>query len=686
MPRRPSRQVALGPLLGQNGTRVADRTINGTFMRGGYNVGLRDGEWWVRKGQKLLDSRIGGVPWWWVMDINADLSIVANAFYALAYNVPGAKVEPLYTPDVTESVSFTNNSATATSTTMRTVGQLILVPTDEVYRVTGVAGTTVTLNRVYTDTTASETCRFIDPLNRDTTGTHTGINTATPRLGSCVVFEQLVTNSSAAVHAASPATTAGHSYLVITSDRGVPVAVDLTAYQNGSPVDPVRLFFYNTSIGTPAQIGADYAFTSLNPRGVFAEVYRGRLFISYATDPSGLYGDRTIWYSQRGDLLRWHTGIQGQTAAPNFITFEGEGNEIAEMKNLSDDLVVHRWYSRELLTATGSASGPFSRRTHSVRIGIHDQFAMTSRVVTANGVHYIWTRNGPAVFDGSNVTLIAQRVYRDLLATEAIDEQGGVVCALHDERNRYVVWVLGTNSSTRHQDALPASSSDHATVLIYEYDTDEAWLEDHPKIKGGGTCTQIDGGSNVPQLLVSRGDGSILMMHGRTTAKDADFTDPDNGAAVTVNAQVETPWMDFGTLQTKQLLQVELVMRSISSSNHTWDKNTDLSSGNYWINMKVYGDFDEGTALATIGRVYDSTDGQLTQRGENRQATLFVVTLTPRVSGRQFKLVFSNALTSAASAAGYIQVPFRISDIICTVVDRDGDSPLTELGGASISE
>jgi hypothetical protein len=144
--------------------------------------------------------------------------------------------------------------------------------------------------------------------------------------------------------------------------------------------------------------------------------------------------------------------------------------------------------------------------------------------------------------------------------------------------------------------------------------------------------------------------------------------------------------MDFGTLQTKQLLQVELVMRSISSSNHTWDKNTDLSSGNYWINMKVYGDFDEGTALATIGRVYDSTDGQLTQRGENRQATLFVVTLTPRVSGRQFKLVFSNALTSAASAAGYIQVPFRISDIICTVVDRDGDSPLTELGGASISE
>lgn len=691
MPRQPSRQVSLAPLLAQNSTRVADRTLNGTYMRGGFNVGVRDGEWWTRKGQKLKLPRIGGVPWWWVMDINADLTIIANPYYALAYDGGGIpSVEELYTPAVTESVSFTNNSTSATSSTTRTVGQLILVSTDKVYRVTAVSGTTITLDRAYEETTDSKTCRFIDPLNRNMAGSNVGVSTSANRVGSCVVFEQLVTNpagpASGSAHGASPATTAGHSYLVITSNSGVPVAVNLTAYLNGSPVAPVRLFFYNTSLGTPAQIGADSAFTSLNPRGVFAEVYKGRLFISYATDPSGLYGDRTIWYSQFGDLTRWHTGISGQTAAPNFITCAGEGDEIAEMKTLGDELVVHRWYSRELLAATQSSSTPFTRRTHHVRLGIHDKYAMSNRVVTANGVHYIWTRNGPAVFDGSNVTLVARSVYRDLLAAEQLDGQGDVVCALHDERNRQIVWMLGVSSADRHQDALPANSNDYGTVLIYKYDTDEAWLEDHPEFRGGGMASDIDNGSTVPQLLISRVDGSILMLHGRTTAKDADVTDPEGGTAVTVNARVETPWLDLGTMETKQLLRVELVLRSVSSSNQNWDQNTDLSSGNYWINMRVYGDFNEGTALATVGRVYDSTSSQVTQRGENRQAATFVVSLTPRVSARQFKLVFTNNLTSAASAAGYVQAPFRISDIICTVVDRDGDTPLTELGGASISE
>ena len=689
-----TRVVPLGPFLPQNGTRVTDRALQGTYMRGGYNVGLRDGEWWVRKGQKLLVARIGGVPWWWIMDVNANVSVIANAYYALAYLQSTNKVEALYAPAVSESVSFTNGSATATSTTTRSIGQLILVgaaSTSSVYRVTNVSGTTVTLDRVYEGSTGSSTCQFIDALNRNTSGTVTSISSSASRVGSCVVFEQLVTNAagpaSGSAHGASPATTAGNSYLVITSAKGVPVAINLTAYLDGSTIGVLRLFFYNTGLSSPSQIGSDaVTYTQMAPRGIYAEVYRGRLMISYATDANGKYGDRTLWYSQIGDLTRWHTGIAGQTAAPNFITFDGEGDEIAEMKNLADDLVVHRWFSREVLTGSQSLAQPFIRRSHKVRLGIHDKYAMSNRLVVANGLHYIWTRNGPAVFDGSNLRLVARDVYRDLLAAEQLDGQGDIVAVLHDERNRLIYWVLGTNSSTRHQDALPASTSNYVSVLVYKYDTDEAWMEDHPGIRGGGMCAESDGGSTVPQLLCSRVDGSILMVAGRTTAKDADYTDPAGGTAVTVNAQVETGWLDFGTSERKTLNRIDLILRSVSSKNQNWDLNSDLSSGNYWINCQVFVDYDESTARYTQGRVYDSTSSRLTQYGENLQAVLFPVVLTPHVFGRVFKLRFTNALTSTASSAGYVQAPFRISDIFCEVIDTESTVPLTELGGAAITE
>lgn len=690
------RVVGLGPLMGANSSRVTDRALQGTYMRGSYNVGLRDNEWWTRKGQRLLKARIASSDWWWAFDINSELSVIANPYWALAYDSLGFSA--LYTPAVTESITFTNGSATATTTSLRVRGQLIVADvtsgtgfSSEVYEVTAAAGVgpfTVTLDRVYEGTSGAKTRSFIDPLARNLAGTATN-TTDVDRVGSCVVFEQLVSHTAASIHAANPATTAGRSYLIITSDRGVPVAIDLTAYLSGTRVGVLRTWFYNTALGTPAQIGADSALNaSNNPRGIYAEVYKNRLMIGYATDPNGLYGDRTIWYSQRGDFLLWHTGIAGQTAAPNFVTFDGEGNEIAEMKCLGDDLTVHRWFSRETLSATQSLQSPFSRRSDFTRLGILDKRGITNRCVVANGLHWIWTPQGPAVWDGSQVRLVARKAYRDLLATEQIDGTSAVVCGLHDERERQIIWVLDTGSSERHQDALPASTATYSTVLIHQYDTDEAWLEDHPDIVGGGMMTNHHAsiGSDVQQLLVFRPDGSLLEFRGRTTAKDADVTDPENGTADTVNAQVETGWLDFGTLERKTLTRIDLILRSISSYNQNWDRNSDLSSGNYWINCQVYTDYDESTVRYTQGRVYDSTSARLTQFGENRQAVSFPLLLSPRVHGRVFKLRFSNALTSAATSAGHVQAPFRISDIFCEVIDTESTVPLTELGGAAITE
>ena len=221
--------------------------------------------------------------------------------------------------------------------------------------------------------------------------------------------------------------------------------------------------------------------------------------------------------------------------------------------------------------------------------------------------------------------LVARKAYRDLLATEQIDGTSAVVCGLHDERERQIIWVLDTGSSERHQDALPASTATYSTVLIHQYDTDEAWLEDHPDIVGGGMMTNHHAsiGSDVQQLLVFRPDGSLLEFRGRTTAKDADVTDPENGTADTVNAQVETGWLDFGTLERKTLTRIDLILRRSRHTTRIGIATATCRPATTGSTCQVYTDYDESTVRYTQGRVYDSTATRLTQYGENRQAVSF---------------------------------------------------------------
>jgi hypothetical protein len=189
----------------------------------------------------------------------------------------------------------------------------------------------------------------------------------------------------------------------------------------------------------------------------------------------------------------------------------------------------------------------------------------------------------------------------------------------------------------------------------------------------------------VPQLHVSRDDGSIFMLYGRTTAKDADVTDPTNGTAVTVNAQVETGWLDFGALERKQLTRVMLVLRSLATGPN-WDKNTDLSAGTYGLRMQVFTDWDESTARSDFWQSYSSASSQLTNKGEDRQAPTFALLFSPNVHGMVFKLRFSNALTATATSAGHVQAPFRISEIQAFYDQQQSIDPRTTLSGTSYSE
>ena len=698
------RRVPLGPLMGSNGTRITDRALQGTYMRGAYNVELRDGEWWTRKGEQTISTRFGSTIWRWVFDVNRDLSIICNEWYALAWDNSNNRVAPLYegTAMATLSTAFTASSATCTVTGgPPVVNQLLLRSgsgfTQHVYRVTAVSGAgpyTVTLDRPYENGTETLNCRFIDSLARNTAGTWTTHSNGSQVGGSAVLFEQLVTNpagpAAGSAHGASPATTGGNLYLIIVGNRGVPVAINITAYLGAAAVAPLRLFFYNTALGTPTQIGSNTSTDGLTPRGVWAEVYKNRLFIAAAPDPNGNYGSRTIWWSQIGDFTRWHTGISGQTAAPNFKTFDGEANGIAEMKTLQDALIIHRDYTQVICNATGSSAQPFSFRENNQGIGIR-HYIRRNRVVVAAGVHFLWTEQGLAVFDGNAVTPVAREALSDWYAMQMIGARSTITLMLHDPLTRRIYCYGG---GRRHTNAKPDLAtitytsgdqvSNYISCFVYDYATNAFWWEDRPYAAGGGTATVSN--ANPPQLIASRVDGTLVAITNRTRGSDPDHLAPEtSGSDVLVYAQVETPWIDFGTNEVKVLKLVETSERSHLGGG-LFDPITSVTDGNWWLRLRVYADHDPSTALADVGAVVDSTDAQLSTTEGQYAPSRFVRVFTPRVHGRQFKLRFSNDLTSAASAVSYKQAPFRLSDITCDISDRQGTQPLTDMTGASISE
>lgn len=701
-------RVSLAPLLGTNSRRVSDKALQGTYMRGGYNVELRDGEWWTRLGESDIGSaslRFGSCPWWWVLPVNKDLTVIANPWWALALTVNDS-VEELYTAAVTENVAVTNGSANVTTSTTRTVDQLVLVgvgDTKEVYRVVSRVGTAAVLDRPYEGSTnAAKSCRFIDPLARNTAATATaysgsfGNAGAWQVRGSCVVFEQLVSHTATDLYAASPTLTGGNLHLVITSNVGCPVAIDLSAYLAASTTTVRRSWFYNTALGSSAAvIGSDTIGDTLYPRGVYAEVYKGRLFIGAATDANGKYGSRTLWYSQIGDLGRWHTGLAAQTAAPNFKTFDGEGNAIAGMHTLQDDLILHRQDTQEICSATQSGSQPFTFRSNNQGIGIRGYF-QTNRVVVANGIHFLWTPQGPAVFDGRSVQLICEDAREALAAYHFINSPRTIAHVVHDQTRRRLYWYWGDpNNGVRHQDALPASGTvtllsgesitNYTTVFVYDYANNAYWFEDRPVSLGSGMFKDNATEGTVP--LVSRPDGTLIkLLSLSTNGKDPDHLAPTtSGSDYAVFAQVETPWIDFGNLSQKLLTEVEVSLRSPELGGDYFDDGVSLS-GTPWLRMRVYGDKNRYTAQGDVGDTYSLGTSQITTREDFRQSPQGVLTLTPRSHGRQFKLVFSNALTSAAQSAGYAQLPFRISDIECEFSQKESTIPRTTLTSASISE
>lgn len=708
-------RVNLGPFLGVNSTRVQDQALGGMYLRGGFNVELRDGEWWSRLGETLgAGARIGSCPWWWVMDVNRTVTIIANPWWVLTIKRDGT-VDAVYDPAVTEDVIYTNGSTAATSTTTRVVDQMMIPNIGVAYRVVARTGTAITLDRPFESGSATYSTKFIDPLARNTAGTAIAFNksdgaTKGPyyKNGSCILFEQLVTHTLHDVHGASPATTAGNIYLIITSNPGVPVAIDISAYMAGSPVGVLRSWFYNTALAAPAIVGTDTDTDLLKPHGVYAENYRGRLFIGAAGDPNGAYGSRTLWYSQIGDFLQWHTGIAAQTAAPNFITFGGEGNAIRELKTLDEVLVAHRDDNQEVISDTQSLSTPFTVVSNSQKLGV--RMAVPVNCVASTGhLHFMWTRSGPAVFDGQKVTLIAREAFEALSAYGmALGNGNDAQYISHfvlDSLRQRIYWFSGQYSGTmgivRHQDALPAAASvtyadgtsttNYITCFVYDYGTDSCWFEDRPICLGGGMAILAGSstGANMQRPFLSRLDGTIVSMTGSgaspdPTNRDKDYQLTSGASAISVYAQAETPWLDLGTPFWKHLTMVDTTERSLLFGNF-YEPCTG-AAGNRWLRLRIFGDLNRNSQLAGVGVVYDSTAAQAVAANDYRQPATFARSFTMSVGGMLFKLVWSNGLTSAATTAGYVQAPFRLSGMALEFAPKESSVPLTTLSGASIAE
>lgn len=695
----------IGPFRRLNGERVTDRVLNGTYLRGGFNFAVRDGEWWSRKGEECVFARLGSTPWWWMFDVNRDLSIICNPWYALKIESTG--VSQIYNAVSTQSVTFTNGSKTATPTTARIAGQLMLVgtqPTTEVYRVTAATGApSITLDRAYEGTSGAKSVAFLNVISQDLAGTRATHDDTARVIGNACIFEQLVTHTAGDSSPSNPAVTAGHIYLIISSNQGAPAAIDLTSIGN-----VLRDWFYLTNLGAASAtaIGSDTATDGLTPRGVYASVYKGRLFLAAATDPNGNYGSRTLYYSQIGDFINWHTGnVSDMSAVPNFKTFDGEGNSISGMEVLGDDLVIHRDDSQEICTATQSGDTPFVFRSNNENLGIRD-YLRSNRIVSARGRHFVWTRRGPFSFDGRNMQPLAEDVRGSLQWQRFMQVRNAIRHVQHDAQSGILYWFSANVASRWDEYAAPVSSNyttidgasvqNYYGVFVYDYENDAYWYEDRPLSIGGGMLT-LDT-ARPAQLHISRTDGSILVLNGRSKGKDAALStyngsgvvvnNPGSTASdVTVTCVAETPWFDFGSPGVKRLTRIETHERALELEG-PFDNYSDAYVGRRLLRIQIYGDMNPVNLLDDCTTAYKSdtaaTSSQLSTTNVS-QAPTFIREFTPRSDARQFKFIISNTQSNGAVFLSAHVAPVRLTDIMVELQPAESLQPKTNVNDIAIS-
>jgi hypothetical protein len=701
------------PLRGLNPTNVGEEAgLEGTFMRGGYNVEVIDGEWWVRHGCGQASENIGSIFWRWmvssptedrlflvsdryVVQVESrigDIGVPDNQFFFRQLSIP-------YFSYYTLSAIFTVGSATAAVVSIvgpgaMTKGDIFVVEgtggvPDRLYRIVdnNPSPGYFTLDRAYepggaTSVSGIKVCYELTVRFDGKPGVlDADLN------GGCCLFEQSATHAANTLGYANDAIDPG-SFIVVVSAAGY-FAVPL----DPPPKVPIRgTFVRQTQLPTPT----DVAVINVRPC-----VYKDRLFLA-AVDPTGVSGLRTLWHSRPFDLLQWHTGLQGLGGTPNFFTLVDPTDPISGFMLHGDTLVVHRRGSQDILQTYGAGF----RVTHNdASIGFWPRSMMENVPVGTIG----WTRYGPAMFNEQGMTVLFPECERMLsrfnMSNRMNPRLRGV---LHDQNHRRVYFLLGweevgfvdtpteygTRRIIRHQDASVANPQvlavpamvpwySRTPVFVVDYARNEAWLEDHAGLCGGG--------DHLGQMYLFRYDGTVLEHPTGWSGRDFDVARIN--AATPVDAVVETQWMQHGAPQRKELQKIYLTLRALDVG-----EDVDEILGGKFSPLRIEGLGAPGDTLhlLTVEVMVDnradvrasadvsvSVADMLSRSLEgNRMLPQMLFSITPRVAGRSFKYRFKNSLSAAAAAAGHKVGSFRLVDVMIEF-EVESDTRAAGLTGGS---
>jgi len=698
----------LAPLRGLNPTNVGEEAaLQGTFMRGGYNVEVIDAEWWVRHGCGQVSNSIGSIWWRWMISSPiADRCLLVSNNYVIhvdeqfgepgvpdAFDLPRdpagsqffARLTIPYLHNHTMNVTFTYGSVSAVVNSVsggtQTIGQIFQIPgqpaafPDQVYRIIDIpnaglrtldrpfarfgpgTAATVTLPTVLVhDPCISSPASFSGDRNNDSDG-------------GCVLFEQTATHAVNSLGYVNDAVSPG-SYIIIVVRQGY-AAVPITG-----TLPIVRSFLRQTQLPapTPAQ------FRNMRPG-----IYKDRLFMQ-ADDPNGAQGYRTFWYSRPFDFMQWHTGLQGLGGTANYFTLVDPTDPISGMLVQGDMLIVHRRSSQDMIQTYGAG---FKATHNDSGIGFWPRSQMES-IPTG---HIGWTRYGPGLFNQQGMTIMFPELERMLAAFNQSERMNprlrGVIHDLNRRRIYFLLgwettgWVggdIGTPRIIRHQDAGMANRQEQIStftlppqtwysrspVLVVDYARNEAWIEDHAGLCGGG--------EHLGQMYLFRYDGTVLNHPTGWSGKDYDVG--KTNAKTPVDAMVETQWMIHGSAQRKMLQKIYLQFRTL-------DVNEDVDEilGGKFNPLRIsdlWGSPTDTLHLCTVEVMCDNRDDvqarsdvsvlvsdMLSRSLEgNRMLPVMLFSITPRVAGRSFKYRFKTALSPAAAAAGHKVGSFRLVDAV----------------------
>lgn len=552
--------VSLGPFGGADPSIVDDRFVQGTKLRGGQNAIVLEGEWWARGGLQWLltmPRSFGGentILWRKILpyeDVNeAGTTQRSRVFFLSRYGV--FSIDPTVGDAVTpwhyDYVSLTSGSVTAVNGSLMVVSSSTLggkfiwdEATGYVYGIKNTAGPQYRLDRPWQGASGAVSVKIVPTM--------ASAYSLTSDVSDATIFRHVPDYSAGGeVYTSSPVVRGAATYLVITfgpsaADDPIAIRVDVD-----TPVIPATSWFRNSSTTTSPT-------TKLAVQPRYARAYKERLILGFAADPTGKNPAVTWWYSAPGDLVSWHTGTPGQGASPNVIKFTDSRDPITGLEVSSDLLTIHRAESQ--MVVQFQPTGPFALDMTPNRQGYGLQNNDLRSLIVANNTQYLLTEGGPAQFSGGQMQYIDPAIsdlfirFRDT-ATSTVPLYTGHI-GWHSPNQGLLGWILRTTTEMSSQQV-------HGVPwIVLDYRRGRWMLLTVPNF-GPGEYPEAAGPEHIATSSGLIFKVPVPIWSGY--AYDQIEVEQYAPTPVLVDAQCETPWLDFGTPEQKYLAHIDVMLRA----------------------------------------------------------------------------------------------------------------------------